>query len=241
MNNTTYKKFSIESDLVMFDHRASVMGLLLCVQDTALKHTLELGVDRETIYKKNNAYWVLAKTRLNILKYPEYQDIIEVETYPLKPGLAKFEREAVIRLDGKIIGTMESLWCVVDANTLGIRRSLSIGYPDFTHRERALSSDYCSFRLPEMDESDYRFTHNVVLSDIDFNRHMNNVSYVKLALDTFGMDEYEESRIKSVETMYKEQVFYGEKLKIYRKDLDDGIYVCGTKEDGKHVFECRLT
>ena len=80
---------------------------------------------------------------------------------------------------------------------------------------------------------DYKFSYG----DIDINRHVNNIAYLRLAENVFSFCELEKKRIVGFETDFLAQSFEGEKAFAYRRDDGNVIYV-SILVAGKEVFRC---
>ncbi len=232
------KECAVIAERVFFDRKMSVPGIIAEFQDAVLRHSEEMKVDRKVIFPKFNAYWVISKLHLDIKSFPEVDEKIKVETWPLKPSFVVFEREAAVyRESGELCVSVSSEWCVVDGTTRRIRRSDSFEYPAFTHAARRFEPGYCRFASPETDDGCLRFSHTVGLNDLDMNVHMNNIAYVRLATDTLSMDEYTSRPVRAADVRFRSQMYFGEELLVYRKDDADRVFVTGKKRDGTVVFE----
>ena len=55
-------------------------------QDITGLHSGEMGVDGKTLFKKSNAYWVLTKIKLKIIESPKFNDVMDIETWPIAPA-----------------------------------------------------------------------------------------------------------------------------------------------------------
>ncbi len=242
MNNSLKKSYEINGSDVDYAKRYTLCALLRHFHDVVDFHALELKVDAGTVYEKYGAYWIISHIRVDMDGAAKWHDVVEVDTYPLAPGVVRMEREAVITVGGAPLARLSSEWVLLDKATGRPRRPLQTGYPaDLKHREGRAAGEYTRFS-PEYAESDFLYDYTVKVSDLDMNVHMNNNAYVRLACDAFTSKELDEKRIKSFEIAFKAQSYEGEKLKLYRTAAGENkYYVSAFKADGARVFDTLFT
>ncbi|MBP5593698.1 MAG: hypothetical protein J6X75_06010 [Clostridia bacterium] len=233
--------YEVDPERVYFDKRYSIPGMITHYQDAVLRHTAAFELDRKVIFAKYNVYWVIAKLHINIHSYPMVDDKVKLVTYPLKPMFVKFERECGIYKGEELCVEFCTEWCLVDGDTKRIRRADSIAYPPLWFKDRQFTDDYCRFVSPAIGEENYMFSHRVALNDLDLNIHMNNISYVRLAMNTLTDKEYTSYAIKTFDIRFRAQTYFGDNINIFRKNGFGEIFIVGKKDDGTVVFEVRMT
>ena len=82
--------------------------------------------------------------------------------------------------------------------------------------DRAITGSF-SQKKEEMCQANVVYTKTVRASDLDINRHVNNISYIKMALDCFDTDALSALDIKSFEMYYISQCYEKEVITLYRK------------------------
>lgn len=233
------KTYEITSDRIDFNERYDLRHLMNDFHDIAGRQATLYGVDADMIAEKYNAMWIVTRVRIELAgDMPKWKDVVSAETYPLAPGLVRMEREAIFRREnGEPFAMLGSEWCVLD-KTSGIpRRPKQVGYPvDLPHNARAVMSDYTVMHT-DTEEKDYAFSHVARVSDLDLNRHFNNVAYITLGLDAFSSSELS-GRIARYEIAFKSQCFEGDELKVYRRRAENGgWYVYCDGPGGARVFD----
>lgn len=236
MNNTLIEKFSVNYSHVDSDAKLRLDGALDYFQEVTTVHSKEMGIDGETTKTKSNAYWVLSRVKLKIFRLPSIYEQIEVETFPTSVGAVKFCRDYTIKSGEQLLVAGTSEWCTLDVNTLAIRRTNTICYPkDLVHREdRSGAGDFLKMR-EEVADSDFNHTHTSRFCDIDSNKHTNNISYVKMALNCFTPQEFSKIKLCECEISFTSQTYCGDEIRVYKKKTDYGYYIEGKKDD-KSVF-----
>lgn len=206
-------------------------------QDIATLHATEMKTDFSTLKSTSNAFWVLTKIKFKLEGEIKYNDNVTIRSWPLNPQLVRCVRDFVIDApNGKVLGSSE--WCMLDVDTLRIKKISSTCYPsELDHiTDRSGASDFIKLN-EDITESDYFNTYVCVYTDIDCNDHVNNVSYSKMALNIFTPDEFTKYNFNAFEINFISQAYIGDAISIYKKVTDNGVYVEGKTKD-KPVFKC---
>ncbi len=234
MKNTYSLTKQINASLIDYNNKMRFDTLLASFQDTAIFHSNEMGVGFEDFIKSSNAIWVLTKVKIYAPKMPVLTENVEFSTYPTDVSLLRFTREftAFGDKDAKAVGHSE--WCVLDATTKSLRKSNSIDYPrDLEHRTDNVGLTFDNMRY---EIGDYVYTHKVKLTDIDCNRHTNNVAYARMALNAFSIEEYESFNFTTFEIKFIAQSYYGDEIEIYKNKIDENkVFILGKIQD-KNIF-----
>ena len=236
MNAKYTRNLEITSSKVNMLHQLRHDAILNIFQDLATAHAYEMGMGFYDLKKSSNAFWVLSKIRFvkqgNILQ----GDNALLETWPLSPTPYRFVRDFQISSsNGKVLGSSE--WCILDWDSKFPRKFSSVKYPsDLTHLEtRSGAGDFSRLKVDVLDE-DFNYEYKTVYTDIDCNGHVNNVAYSKMALNTFTPTEFDGFNFKAFEIHFISQTYFNDVIKIYKKMVDNGVFVSGMVGD-KIVFK----
>jgi acyl-ACP thioesterase len=140
--------------------------------------------------------WLMTRLEVEVIDLPKWQDIIEVETW--SRGIDKFYayRDFIITgNDGKEAAKGTTTWVVLDTvnNKIARLTELASRWPSRTGVS-SLGRD--AEKVDQLKNPKYGPEYNVQYSDMDVNRHVNNVKYVKWMLDSAGMEYLEKHKIK---------------------------------------------
>ena len=75
-------------------------------------------------------------------------------------------------------------------------------------------------KLKETENLDKYINYEVKRADIDVNKHMHNLNYLKLAYEALPEEVYYSKEKSNVRIMYKHQILLGEKVKCYYNNID---------------------
>ena len=238
------KNYKVEVDHVDFNGSLKLSSLFTYFQDIAGLHSENLNMGMETLYENHNVLWVLARIRVDIIRYPLLNEEIIIDTWPQEPDRVGFARDFLARdIQGNILAKAVSTWVIIDVNTRRLKKTKSVytGYPP-TVKERAIDCKLGNLKPRGPLEMVYKRT--VRYSDIDVNKHLNNSKYVDFIMDCFSLKDHEKYSVKSIEVNYSKEALPGDSIIIY-KDVSEAnsniIYIEGINEkDNKLTFKTQL-
>lgn len=235
--NTTVLSGQCDS-LMRFKTESSFMAF----QDVASRHAMFLGIDDFSLLEKDNALWVVSKTKVKINKLPRWNDEISIRTWPMGAEGVRCNRCYQIIKDGEVFINGITEWVIIDAETRHLRKVESTSYPNDIEwiKEKSIDEKFRKFK-DDFTENDFINKRIVRSGDIDVTHHTNNVTYITMLLDTFTVKELENMTLKEIEVSYLSESLEGETLSIYRKDNEDGHYFSIKKDDGKIVLMAFLS
>lgn len=235
--------FEVRAYEMDYEGLAKPETLLNYLQEVAAKHAHLLGFSVLALNEKNLT-WVLSRYHIHIHRYPSWRKRVRVRTWPAKGRGLYAIRDFEASDDNGPVAAATSSWMVIDLAThkpVPIESSLS-DYP--VHEERALDDPFPA--LPEIQRVDGERVFPVFRNDLDFNRHVNNVVYIRLALEGVPPDILLNRRPESIEITYRKQVFYGDQVlsKIQKTDAASGIgflHQLDRMKDGRELARLRTT
>lgn len=217
--------------------RFKAEAVLMSFQDVASRHAMFLGIDDFSLLEKDNAMWVVSKTKVKVNKLPLWNDEISVRTWPMGAEGVRCNRcYQIIRNDEVMINAITE-WVIIDATTRTLRKVETTSYPNDIDwiTEKSVDERFRRFK-DDFTENDIVYKRLVRSGDIDVTHHTNNVTYITMLLDTFSVKELENMALEEIEVSYLNESFEGETLSIYRKKREDGTYFSIKKEDDKVVL-----
>lgn len=217
--------------------RLRTEATFMTFQDMASRHAIFMGVDDFSLLEKDNAMWVVSKTKVKLNKFPLWNDDITIRTWPMGAEGVRCNRCYQIIKDGEVLINAISEWVIIDASSRTLRKVETTSYPNDIDwiKEKSIEERFRRFKDDFTDE-DLIYKRLVRSGDIDVTHHTNNVTYITMLLDTFSVKELESKQWEDIEVSYLNESFEGETLSIFRKEREDGYYFSIKKEDGKVVL-----
>jgi len=238
MNNNYKTDYKVKYSEVDRFYKMRLDHVFTHFQDITGLHSDEMEIDSKTLLEKSNAFWVLTKVKMKINFFPEFDEKIEIETWPTPSKGARFGREYLISRENTPLISGSSEWCTLDYDTKRRRRADTVHYPHtMPHREdRSGAGDFLRIR-ETVDKANFNHKHVCSFVDIDTNNHTNNVAYLRMMLNCFSPEEFNSLIIDEMQVSFLSQTFFGDEVSIYKKKTDYGFYVegqCGSTI----VFSC---
>ena len=212
----------------------SLLGAFQIVEDANTEMMGMLKLDGETCMREYGGMWVYVRNRIELRKQIHWMDEYVLECYISSIGGARLTIDTCLKTDDEIAVVSRAELCAIDIQTKRIRRANTVGV-----NENVISE------IPEIDirfnNSDFvpsELVDSVFIrsSDIDFNRHTNNISYVRYILNQYKTTSTRYKPIGATEIQYIGQTFEGDKLDIYRCGRNNYSIRC----NGTIVANCTI-
>lgn len=234
------KKYSYKFT-VLSSQRDSLLRLRLdatlkLFQDIATIHAQKMGIAARELMEKDNAYWVVSRTKVHFDEMPMESDELEATTWPMPTKGVRCDRSYTVSKNGKVVISGVSEWVMIDAATRRLRKVETTHYPTDIEwlTETAIDEPFMKFDKVFL-EDDFVYETKIRSTDIDVTRHANNAVYCNLILNVFTFTEQEKSYIIDFEIAYHREALEGDVLRIYRKNTVDGDFFEIRKVDGTVV------
>lgn len=218
---------------VGLNNKMSNYGILSCLEEIASSHSDKVGYGVNDIESKKKV-WLLMDWKLKVIERPEYGSKIKVETWarPIEKRPFSTYRDFKMFNNGKISAIGTSKWILFDLETNKIAKItediIDLYKPE---PEKVFEKDEIE-KLKEVDELNSYIEYDVKRSDIDVNKHMHNLNYLKLAYEALPEEVYYSKEKDNVRIMYKHQILLGDKVKCYYTNIENkDIITIKSKDD----------
>lgn len=222
-------KITLYSSYFDANDNLSIKSILSIFQDVAANHAEEIGVGYLTMLNKN-LYWVLSRIKFDIIKMPEPNQIVVVQTWPHEKGRIDFDRDMkILDENGTVLITATSKWCVIDTINRRLQKTENINYIGEVHPEVNYEEKFDKIILPNSEPS-LMFSHHVKFCDLDHNKHMNNTNYSNLTSNAIT-----NKVVTHFEINFINECLENDEISVFHTANDSGEYVIGKVQD-KVVF-----
>ncbi|KAJ0113198.1 hypothetical protein Patl1_01563 [Pistacia atlantica] len=127
----SYKeKFIVRCYEVGINKTATVETIANLLQEVGCNHAQSLGFSTDgfattTTMRKMNLIWVTARMHIEILKYPAWSDVVEIETWCQSEGRIGTRRDWIIKdySNGQVIGRATSKWVMMNQVTRRLQKA----------------------------------------------------------------------------------------------------------------------
>ncbi len=235
----TYKIRSYEVDFHGVVRPATLLNFL---QDMAGEHAGKLGVSVTDLFRQNRT-WVLSRSHLQIIHPVRWNDEIAGRTWPSgREGLFALRDFEILDRKGARLAVATSSWMVID-----LKQKKPVRLDDDIMsipllEERALPDDFKS--LPPIEKVENEVPFRVRISDLDINRHVNNVVFVEWALEAVPAEVLWNFQPVEIEVSYRAEAFYEDRIISRSQNQGDVrnpvfIHQLIREKDGKEISRLR--
>ena len=198
---------------------------------------IELGL--WSLDMMENYGWIVSKQTLHLNTPINIDDDIKFTTKIGKPSMVIYPRYYFIEKEGEIIGECSSLWTMIDLKKRRIMAPKRMGIM----MKNVEDEDYGNLDRPETIEDDENMTYvgsrQVLYSDVDTNKHMNNTRYIDWVLDLLDFDVFLENFIDEISINYVKEIPPLKEVDLYMIDKDHYKVIKGAVE-GETSFLIKL-
>lgn len=182
--------------------RFSLAASCELLQESAARHAVALGVGADILAPLGLA-WVLVEWRLELDAVPGWGDRVTVETWPSDLSERIAARDfRLLGAGGETWGRATSQWVVIDvAKRRPVRMPEPVRAIRRPARGRALEEGFVRLARPDPPEASLELP--VRWSDLDANRHVNNLAYVRWVVESVPREVLRASAPRSLEISFR--------------------------------------
>ena len=237
---TTYYKVGYsETDCGGLCRISALMGFM---QDAAGRHCDMLGFSRDLLIANYGGFWMIVRLRIVLNKPIPVGSRLELQTWHRGSRGVLWYRDFVFFLDGQPVGKATTAWVIAACGTRRILRPTHM--PEIqakAYPERTTGEELSRIRMPaDLYPVGQR---TVFYSDLDVNRHLNNIKYADILCDVLHLEHFEGSYISDCRINYLEECVSGNILTLWtgEEEGSEGVYCAyADTQPQKRCFEARL-
>ena len=158
--------------------------------------------------------WVIVEWQVDLFEMPDAVMDLTVKTEPnyFRKFIA-YRRYEIDDDKGKQLGQAISKWAYIDPTTrkqINIPKLLNDVFEVEENCEKPGKIEYEEMEGATLEE----MTRTSVYSDIDVNHHVNNVTYIKWAIDALGSELLDHYQLKTLKVSFRREVFEGDRKSV---------------------------
>lgn len=215
MNSIFHTSLRIPPSDIDFANRLKIHALFNYIQNAASAHAEQLNLGYQAM-QAAGLFWVLSWVRVELDGYAHYQEEITVTTWPKDRyrifSLRDFHFSTA---EGQVFCRARSAWLPVEA---GSKRVVSL---DRLPRAVPYNPDRSALedlpaRIPDAENLEDVYEHQIRYSDLDLNQHVNNARYVELLLNCYPPEFHRNNRLRALTFSFQSESRYGDRLILAR-------------------------
>ncbi|MEE3362630.1 MAG: acyl-ACP thioesterase domain-containing protein [Anaerovoracaceae bacterium] len=209
--------------------------LVNILQSTCIDHSTAAGYGTD-YFMKTKTGWALSYWHIFIRQLPHESDIVTLNTWSKEYKRTQAHRDiSMLGADGTELVHASTRWVLMD---LEKRRPKSTKEIMEAYRfKTALPYADVEFDMPDADEGELIHSREFIIlrSELDINRHTNNASYVKWAMNDLPDDIYVDMKMTEMLVKYSHESGFGERVRTETRKTacDDGRVRVSTQEYGE--------
>ena len=188
-------------------------------QEAAISHAENLGVGREAMARANQV-WILSRMSVQVDRRPGYGENVTVRTWP-RGGEKLFAlRDFDIRDAGDIPAVRaRSCWIIIDMEKRRPMRPQAI--MDRLPQNEGLDSLSAAIALEQRPSLQKTMERRALYNDVDYNGHVNNVSYIRWIEDSIDPALLEQTKQVRLDINYMNEILPGEVTGIWSAQIEE--------------------
>lgn len=233
------KPRTITSAYIDVSGKLGIAQTVLMVQDNFTENFGAIKQDNFFV-KEKGAYWVITKAKFKFMKRPFWREKVITTSFPAGSALIRtIENTAITTPNGEpIVLAIQEACCLSRSNHRPVKLA-SINFPTEGFPAPLMNDAFDKFNVkPEEYEEVYR--QKVLPQHIDMSHHMNNIEYIKLALNVFSIEDWELCTPSELEVHFLGESLEGQTLRIFRAEHNGATYMRILNDDDKSVFEMKM-
>ena len=180
-------------------------ALFVHMQEAAEKHAALLHMSHQELLEKG-LFFALVRLRIQVMRMPEFQDMIRIRTWAGVSNHFFCPRYHVISSEGgEPLCTASALWVMMDMET---RRITSPARTSFVFPDTSSLDPPCPLpgRPATVSGEAETFCRIPAYSDTDINGHVNNARYISWMCDALGKDVFRDRFIRDLTVGYDKEI-----------------------------------
>ncbi len=207
-------------------------------QDCAEFQSSARGVGMDYLLQHSSG-WVVAYYEMIVNRIPKSSEKLTIGTIPYRIKGYLGERNFIIKDEtGEVIIAAESMWVYMDrknARMAHIPDEVIKAYEPDMEERYDINPKGRKLKMP--DDLTHRQDFEIRRCDLDYNGHVNNTVYIRLAEEYIPSDR----QMKRMRVLFTKSVLYGEKIHAYTKADDEAVYVALRNDAGEDAVTIEIT
>lgn len=231
--------FAVSSFLVNLNKRLSLHGLVSLIQEMAWGHANHLGYGYQST-RSGGGLWVIARQRIEMERWPAWEEQITVRTWLRPPGTVIVSRDFEFLCGQEKVGQASAHWLTIHHTT---RRPIRLPFSDDPTQFKP--EDHLPIepsKLVDPGDLVQRADFRVGPTDLDMNGHVNNTRFTQWVLDALPLDFHTEFEIRRYQVNFLAEAGAGESVSVYgpQEYRSSPLILRGQRADGTVLFLASL-
>lgn len=205
------------------DGTATLPTVCNYLQEAASLHAERLGFSKSNFAAAGaNVSWVLTRLRVQMTRYPRWEEQVVVGTCPRGGRRITAHRDFLLRVGEETIGRATSEWMIIDLATRKI-----VPVPPYVYelandeRPPVIDGEPFSRLRWACQETAGETPFRARRGDIDLNGHVNNVHYIEWLVETLPAGT---GPVRDFEIVFKSETLAGDEVRAASVEVEPGVW-----------------
>ena len=218
MNPVFEKQYEVGFNEADYDGMLRPVSILDWFQNTASSQSYALGIPVTDLISRGLT-WVVSRYRLSIIKRSKWRDPVKVRTWrrPQLSDLSAPREFEIIAADGSVLVQATGYFNLIEIKTKKVISPLE-SIPNYPVLDKILFDNGTQL-IGSVSDPDIEKKFDVRRSDLDMNRHVNNVNYVAWAIESVPDNIWENYWASEIEVSFKKSAIYPDSLTVKTKEV----------------------
>lgn len=237
-------EYNIKTFNVDLNNKLTLWSLCGFLQQGADSHANYFKAGYSELIKQNKV-WMLSRLKLKIFKQAFLNETIKIQTWvSFYDRLFSYRDYHVLDKNNEILAAARTAWIVYDINTKTISNVEFFVNNYMRFIDKCIINDKIEkLRFKELKDENRAFP--VRFSDIDINKHVNNVKYIQWIVDSLSSEMMLNKDIKIFDMNYLSQARFGDEITICSEKVleNPSIYnlIIKNKNDNSEFCRAKVT
>lgn len=231
------QNYVITCDCMDIDYRLKPIEILMYFQDCFARYLTLRHIGAFDLIK-DDLYWVISDINVDILtQLPFWSEQIKVSVWVSEITKLKIYTDFELKYKNDTFARGYSCWLLLNRNTKH-PVATDVVFDKMPIHNKLIAREHKKFTLRKTTDVIASISHKTNISDIDFNNHVNNKSYINIAEMTIPNEFRANHLLKNLSVKYCKEAFFGDELicTTYNTDTKDS-YVNKIQKDGITMCE----
>ena len=236
--NKYKKNYNVILDnMDLFEYRLRPISAIMYLQDAFARYCATRKMAAYDLFATNQ-YWIVTEFNIDFIdNLPFWSEEIEINIWISEVTKLKVYTDYELKYKGKAFAKGNALWFIIDKESKRPAKT-DIVTERFDINHELVLGEHKKFVLPKIKDKVSEIRHTNNLSDLDFNNHVNNKSYINLAEMTAPDEFRKEKVLKNLHIRFNKETFLDDVLTCTtnRTELSD-TYTHVIEKDGVSVCD----
>ena len=185
------REYAVGVKDIGINNQMTNLGFLSFLEEIASTHSNVVGYGVNDIETKKKV-WLLMDWKLKVFERPKYGDTLKIKTWarPLEKHLFYTYRDFEVFDGENKVAIATSKWVLFDLEINKIGKITDDIIALYNAENKQVFEENEISKIKEPEDKDLQLNYEVKRADIDINKHMHNLNYLKLAYETLPEEVY---------------------------------------------------